>query len=129
MKTDTQNSIHKQELDRIKGQLHRIPEQHPVDRTTGPVVAKRSRLRWMSTAVGLAASVAIVALLWPAQNVEDSSILAQDMMDELYSLGYVDQEDFYDFIEPDSLEFAGGSFDADLFYQYYEDNDNYLLEL
>jgi hypothetical protein len=129
MNTDRRHSSNAQQLDLLRAKLHRIPEQHPVDRTTGPVVAKRLRIRWMSTAVGLAASVAIVALLWPARNIEDPSISAQDMMDELYSLGYIDQEDFYDFIEPDSLEFAGGSFDADLFYQYYENNDNYLLEL
>ena len=129
MKTDTQNSIPKQELDRIKAQLHRIPEQHPVDRTTGPVVAKMTRLRWLSAAVGIAASVTIVALLWPFQNNVTSNVSSQELIEELYSLGYVDHEDFYDFVEPDSLEFAGGSIDADLFYQYYEDNDNYLLEL
>jgi|SaaInl5LU_22_DNA_1037371.scaffolds.fasta_scaffold10039_6 hypothetical protein len=129
MNTDRRHSSNAQQLDLLRAKLHRIPEQHPVDRTTGPVVAKMTRLRWLSAAVGIAASVTIVALLWPSQNNVTSNVSSQELIEELYSLGYVDHEDFYDFVEPDSLEFAGGSIDADLFYQYYEDNDNYLLEL
>jgi|GEM_PF-249582 len=131
MNIDRKHSSDPQQLSRLKAQLHRIPEQHPVDRSTGPVVAKKLRLNWIRTVTGIAASIALVALLWPTKPTSNAPApaLAMEMLDELYELGYVSEEDFFEYIEPDSIEFAGGTLDADLFYNYFEDHDNYLLDL
>ena len=46
-------------------------------------------------------------------------------MAEMYSLGYVQVEDMYSFVEPDSLDFAEVELDADVYYDYY----NYILRI
>ena len=114
------------QLKELKGKLHRIPEQHLLDRTTSPVVATKSRymriVRWSMTA---AAAVAIAVLFWPNASTNDS-VITEELLAEMYSLGYVEIEDMYSFVEPDSLDFAEVEFDADVYYDYYYLKNEYL---
>ena len=114
------------QLNELKAKLQRIPEQHLVDRTTSPVVATKSRymhiVRWSMTA---AAAIALAVFFWPNTSGNTSEV-TEDLMAEMYSLGYVQIEDMYSFVEPDSLDFADVELDADVYYDYYNSNYEYL---
>ena len=114
------------QLKELKAKLHRIPEQHLVDRTSSPVVAMKSSyltfVRWSMTA---AAAIAIVVLFWPNASTNDS-VITEELLAEMYSLGYVEIEDMYSFVEPDSLDFAEVELDTDVYYDYYHSDDEYL---
>ena len=114
------------QLKELKGKLHRIPEQHLVDRTSSPVVAMKSRyltfVRWSMTA---AAAIALAVLFWPNTSTNDSEI-TEELLAEMYSLGYVEIEDMYSFVEPDSLDFAEVELDTDVYYDYYHTDYEYL---
>ena len=113
-------------LKELKAKLQRIPEQHLVDRTTSPVVATKSRymhiVRWSMTA---AAAIALAVFFWPNTSGTTSEV-TEDLMAEMYSLGYVQIEDMYSFVEPDSLDFADVEIDADVYYDYYNSDYEYL---
>lgn len=114
------------QLKELKAKLHRIPEQHLVDRTSSPVVATKSRyltfVRWSMTA---AAAIAIAVLFWPNTSTNDS-VITEELLAEMYSLGYVEVEDIYSFVEPDSLDFAEVELDTDVYYDYYHTDYEYL---
>lgn len=114
------------QLTELKAKLHRIPEQHLVDRTSSPVVAKKSRyltlVRWSMTA---AAAIALAVLFWPNASTNDSEV-TQELLAEMYSLGYVEVEDMYSFVEPDSLDFVEVELDTDVYYDYYQSDYEYL---
>lgn len=114
------------QLNELKAKLQRIPEQHLVDRTTSPVVATKSRymhiVRWSMTA---AAAIALAVFFWPNTSGTTSEV-TEDLMAEMYSLGYVQIEDMYSFVEPDSLDFADVEIDADVYYDYYNSDYEYL---
>ena len=114
------------QLKELKGKLHRIPEQHLVDRTSSPVVAMKSSyltfVRWSMTA---AAAIAIAVLFWPNSSTNDS-VITEELLAEMYSLGYVEIEDMYSFVEPDSLDFAEVELDTDVYYDYYHTDYEYL---
>lgn len=114
------------QLKELKAKLHRIPEQHLVDRTSSPVVATKSRyltlVRWSMTA---AAAIAIAVLFWPNTSINDS-VITEELLAEMYSLGYVEIEDMYSFMEPDSLDFAEVELDTDVYYDYYLTDYEYL---
>ena len=114
------------QLNELKAKLHRIPEQHLVDRTAIPVVATKSRymhiVRWSMTA---AAAIALAVFFWPNTSGTTSEV-TEDLMAEMYSLGYVQIEDMYSFVEPDSLDFADVEIDADVYYDYYNSDYEYL---
>ena len=114
------------QLKELKGKLHRIPEQHLVDRTSSPIVATKSRyltfVRWSMTA---AAAIAIAVLFWPNTSTNDS-VITEELLAEMYSLGYVEIEDMYSFVEPDSLDFAEVELDTDVYYDYYHTDYEYL---
>ena len=114
------------QLKELKGKLHRIPEQHLVDRTSSPVVVMKSSyltfVRWSMTA---AAAIAIAVLFWPNASTNDSE-LTEELLAEMYSLGYVLPEDMYSFVEPDSLDFAEVELDTDVYYDYYHTDYEYL---
>ena len=114
------------QLKELKGKLHRIPEQHLVDRTSSPVVAMKSSyltfVRWSMTA---AAAIALAVLFWPNTSTNDSEV-TEELLAEMYSLGYVRPEDMYSFVEPDSLDFADVKLDADVYYDYYNSDYEYL---
>lgn len=114
------------QLTELKAKLHCIPEQHLVDRTSSPVVATKSRyltlVRWSMTA---AAAIALAVLFWPNASTNDSEV-TEELLAEMYSLGYVQPEDMYSFVEPDSLDFADVKLDADVYYDYYNSDYEYL---
>jgi len=114
------------QLKELKAKLHRIPEQHLVDRTSSPVVAMKSSyltfVRWSMTA---AAAIAIAVLFWPNTSTNDS-VITEELLAEMYSLGYVEIEDMYSFVEPDSLDFAEVELDTDVYYDYYHTDYEYL---
>jgi hypothetical protein len=114
------------QLTELKAKLHCIPEQHLVDRTSSPVVATKSRyltlVRWSMTA---AAAIAIAVLFWPNASTNDSEV-TDEILAEMYSLGYVQAEDMYSFMEPDSLDFAEVELDTDVYYDYYHTDYEYL---
>ena len=113
------------QLTELKAKLHCIPEQHLVDRTSSPVVAMKSRyltfVRWSITA---AAAIALAVLFWPNASTDDSEVT--EVLLEMYSLGYVEIEDMYSFMEPDSLDFAEVELDTDVYYDYYHTDYEYL---
>ena len=114
------------QLEELKAKLHCIPEQHRVDRTSSPVVGTKSRyltfVRWSMTA---AAAIALAVLFWPNTSTNDSEI-TEELLAEMYSLGYVQPEDIYSFVEPDSLDFAEVELDTDVYYDYYHTDYEYL---
>ena len=114
------------QLTELKAKLHRIPEQHLVDRTSSPVLATKSRyltlVRWSMTA---AAAIALAVLFWPNASTNDSEV-TDEILAEMYSLGYVQAEDMYFFVEPDSLDFAEVELDTDVYYDYYHTDYEYL---
>ena len=114
------------QLTELKAKLHCIPEQHLVDRTSSPVVATKSRyltfVRWSMTA---AAAIALAVLFWPNTSNNDS-VITEELLAEMYSLGYVEIEDMYSFMEPDSLDFAEVELDTDVYYDYYHTDYEYL---
>lgn len=114
------------QLNELKAKLHRIPEQQLVDRTSNPVVATKTRyltfVRWSMTA---AAAVALTVLFWPNTSTNASEV-TEELLVEMYSLGYVQVEDMYSFVEPDSLDFAEVELDADVYYDYYHSYNEYL---
>ena len=83
-------------LKELKAKLHRIPEQHLVDRTSSPVVATKPNymriVRWSLTA---AAAIALAVLFWPNTSTNESD-LTEELLAEMYSLGYVQVEDMVD---------------------------------
>ena len=116
------------QLKELKAKLHRIPEQHLVDRTSSPIVATKSRyltfVRWSMTAVA-AIAIAIAVIFWPNASTNDSEV-TEELLAEMYSLGYVQPEDMYSFVEPDSLDFAEVELDTDVYYDYYHTDYEYL---
>ena len=114
------------QLNELKAKLHRIPQQHLMDRTSSPVVATKpnymSIVRWSLTA---AAAVALAVLFWPNTSTNESD-LTEELLTEMYSLGYVQVEDMYSFVEPDSLNFAEVELDTDVYYDYYHTDYEYL---
>ena len=114
------------QLNELKAKLHSIPEQRLVDRTASPVVATKSRymhiVRWSMSA---AATIALAVFFWPNTSGNTTEI-TEDLMAELYSLGYVRLEDMYSFVEPDSIDFADVDLDADVYYDYYNSDYEYL---
>ena len=113
-------------LKELKAKLHCIPEQHLVDRTSSPVVAKKPShmriIRWSMTA---AAAIALAVLFWPNASTNASEV-TEELLAEMYSLGYVQVEDMYSFVEPDSLDFAEVELDTDVYYDYYYTDYDYL---
>ena len=114
------------QLNELKAKLHRIPEQHLVDRTSSPVVAtKPSHMRIIRWSITAAAAIALAVLFWPNASTNASEV-TEELLAEMYSLGYVQVEDMYSFVEPDSLDFAEVELDADVYYDYYHSNYEYL---
>lgn len=124
------HTITNEALSQLKEKLHRIPEQHLVDRTPSPAVAKKPRIiQWTVAAMSMAASLALVVSLWPAKEIQSDFNVSDELVEELYSLGYLELEDMYAYVEPDSIGFSNVDIDPDVYYDYYEDPDYYLSEL
>ena len=114
------------QLNELKAKLHRIPEQHLLDRTASPVVAtKPNYMRIVRWSMSAAAAVALAVLFWPNTSTNVSEV-TEELLAEMYSLGYVQAEDMYSFVEPDSLDFAEVELDTDVYYDYYHTDYEYL---
>lgn len=114
------------QLNELKAKLHRIPEQHLVDRTSSPVVAtKPNYMRIVHWSMTAAAAIALAVLFWPNTSTNESD-LTEELLTEMYNLGYVQVEDMYSFVEPDSLDFAEVELDTDVYYDYYHTDYEYL---
>jgi len=114
------------QLNELKAKLHRIPEQHLVDRTSSPVVAtKPNYMRIVHWSMTAAAAIALAVLFWPNTSTNESD-LTEELLAEMYNLGYVQVEDMYSFVEPDSLDFAEVELDTDVYYDYYHTDYEYL---
>ncbi len=114
------------QLNELKAKLHRIPEQHLLNRTASPVVAtKPNYMRIVRWSMSAAAAIALAVLFWPNTSTNESEV-TEELLAEMYSLGYVRQEDMYSFVEPDSLDFADVELDADVYYDYYNSDYEYL---
>ena len=114
------------QLNELKAKLHRIPEQHLLDRTASPVVAtKPNYMRIVRWSMSAAAAVALAVLFWPNTSTNESEV-TEELLAEMYSLGYVRLEDMYSFVEPDSLDFADVELDTDVYYDYYNSDYEYL---
>lgn len=114
------------QLNELKAKLHRIPEQHLVDRTSSPVVAtKPNYMRIVHWSMTAAAAIALAVLFWPNTSTNESD-LTEELLTEMYNLGYVQVEDMYSFVEPDSLDFAEVELDTDVYYDYYHTDYDYL---
>ena len=114
------------QLNELKAKLHRIPEQHLLDRTASPVVAtKPNYMRIVRWSMSAAAAVALAVLFWPNTSTNESEV-TEELLAEMYSLGYVRPEDMYSFVELDSLDFADVKLDADVYYDYYNSDYEYL---
>ena len=114
------------QLNELKAKLHRIPEQHLLDRTASPVVAtKPNYMRIVRWSMSAAAAVALAVLFWPNTSTNDSEV-TEELLAEMYSLDYVRPEDMYSFVGPDSLDFADVKLDADVYYDYYNSDYEYL---
>ena len=126
METHKRHTLSEDQLQALKANLHRIPDVHPVDRTSGPAPAKKSRIIvWSSAFISVAATLALVFTLWtPASAPTD-----EEIVDQLYALGYIETEDLLEFVEPDSLGIATLDLDADVYFDYFNSTDEYLLEL
>jgi hypothetical protein len=107
----------------LKAALHRIPDLHPVDRTTEP--AKRSGrilTMWGRASIGVAAALALffsISLQAPSDDLEGVASI------ELYELGYVDMELLIEWSDPDSLQFVELSIDDDLLLDYTNPEEDY----
>ena len=114
------------QLNELKAKLHRIPEQHLLNRTASPVVAtKPNYMRIVRWSMSAAAAIALAVLFWPNTSTNESEV-TEELLAEMYSLGYVRPEDMYSFVEPDSLDFADVELDADVYYDYYNSDYEYL---
>ena len=72
-----------------------------------------------------AAAIALAVLFWPNTSTNESD-LTEELLAEMYNLGYVQVEDMYSFMEPDSLDFAEVELDTDVYYDYYHSDYEYL---
>lgn len=114
-------------LDALKTELHRIPDAHPVDRTTGPERAKKPRIiAWSTAFISVAATAALALMLWnPAPNNE---LNEAELLDELYTLGYIEWEDVVNYVDADSLS-TTYAVDPDVYFDYYDNPNDYLFDL
>jgi hypothetical protein len=77
------------QLNELKAKLHRIPEQHLLDRTASPVVAtKPNYMRIVRWSMSAAAAIALAVLFWPNTSTNESEV-TEELLAEMYSLGYV----------------------------------------
>ena len=56
-----------------------------------------------------------------------SEEFTEDVLSELYALGYIEMEDLYTYVDTDSLEMNDLKLDADIYLDYYNNLD--YLEL
>jgi len=127
MEKEKLHTINPERLNELKARLHGIPEQYIVDRNKRESKSKKAVLRpFLRLSIAAAASIAFVIFLWPKEQ-NNSEEFTEDVLSEMYALGYIDMEDLYTYVDTDSLEMNDLDLDADIYFDYYNNLD--YLEL
>ena len=127
MEKEKLHTINPERLNELKARLHGIPEQYIVDRNKRESKSKKAVLRpFLRLSIAAAASIAFVIFLWPKEQ-NNREEFTEDVLSEMYALGYIDMEDLYTYVDMDSLEMNDLELDADIYLDYYNNLD--YLEL
>ena len=127
MEKEKLHTINPERLNELKARLHGIPEQYIVDRNKRESKSKKAVLRpFLRLSIAAAASIAFVIFLWPKEQ-NNREEFTEDVLSEMYALGYIDMEDLYTYVDTDSLEMNDLDLDADIYFDYYNNLD--YLEL
>jgi len=127
MEKEKLHTINPERLNELKARLHGIPEQYIVDRNKRESKSKKAVLRpFLRLSIAAAASIAFVIFLWPKKQ-NNREEFTEDVLSEMYALGYIDMEDLYTYVDTDSLEMNDLDLDADIYLDYYNNLD--YLEL
>jgi len=127
MEKEKLHTINPERLNELKARLHGIPEQYIVDRNKRESKSKKAVLRpFLRLSIAAAASIAFVIFLWPKEQ-NNREEFTEDVLSEMYALGYIDMEDLYTYVDMDSLEMNYLELDADIYLDYYNNLD--YLEL
>ena len=111
----------------LKARLHAIPKQYIVERNKTESKSKKAVLRpFLRLSIAAAASIIFVIFLWPKEQ-NNSEEFTEDVLSEMYALGYIAMEDLYTYIDTDSLEINDLELDTDIYLDYYNNLD--YLEL
>lgn len=127
MEKEKLHTINPERLNELKARLHGIPEQYIVDRNKRESKSKKAVLRpFLRLSIAAAASIAFVIFLWPKEQ-NNREEFTEDVLSEMYALGYIDMEDLYTYVDTDSLEMNDLELDAYIYLDYYNNLD--YLEL
>ena len=127
MEKEKLHTVNPERLNELKARLHGIPEQYIVDRNKRESKSKKAVLRpFLRLSIAAAASIAFVIFLWPKEQ-NNREEFTEDVLSEMYALGYIDMEDLYTYVDTDSLEMNDLDLDADIYLDYYNNLD--YLEL
>jgi len=127
MKKEKLHTINPERLNELRARLHGIPEQYIVERNKRESKSKKAVLRpFLRLSIAAAASIAFVIFLWPKEQ-NNREEFTEDVLSEMYALGYIDMEDLYTYVDTDSLEMNDLDLDADIYLDYYNNLD--YLEL
>ena len=127
MEKEKLHTINPERLNELRARLHGIPEQYIVERNKRESKSKKAVLRpFLRLSIAAAASIAFVIFLWPKEQ-NNSEEFTEDVLSEMYALGYIDMEDLYTYVDTDSLEMNDLDLDADIYLDYYNNLD--YLEL
>ena len=127
MEKEKLHTINPERLNELKARLHGIPEQYIIERNKRESKSKEVVLRpFLKLSIAAAASIMFVIFLWPKEQ-NSSEEFTEDVLSELYALGYIEMEDLYTYVDTDSLEMNDLKLDADIYLDYYNNLD--YLEL
>ena len=127
MEKEKLHTINPERLNELKARLHGIPEQYIVERNKRESKSKKAVLRpFLRLSIAAAASIAFVIFLWTKEQ-NNREEFTEDVLSEMYALGYIDMEDLYTYVDTDSLEMNDLELDADIYLDYYNNLD--YLEL
>ena len=127
MEKEKLHTINPERLNELRARLHGIPEQYIVERNKRESKSKKAILRpFLRLSIAAAASIAFVIFLWPKEQ-NNREEFTEDVLSEMYALGYIDMEDLYTYVDTDSLEMNDLELDADIYLDYYNNLD--YLEL
>ena len=125
MEKQKSHKISPKRLNDLKASLHQIPEQYLADHNA--IKSNKARLRpLLKLSMAVAASIAFLIFVWPKEQT-NSEEFTEDVLSDLYALGYIDMEDLYTYVDTDSLEMNDLNLDADIYLDYYNNLD--YLEL
>lgn len=123
MKTTPKHSMPPGYHESLKTALHRIPDLHPVDRTTeGAKRSGRILTMWGRALIGVAAALALFLFFKPQGTADELEGVASL---ELYELGYVDMDLLIEWSEPDSQQLVEFTIDEELIFDYTNPEEDY----